>query len=60
MQDPATGDILENYQNQRVFSREDMDERGEIPAPFCVEKFNFNPFLVKGELDYDRAGRPIF
>lgn len=30
------------------------------PAPFCVEKYNFNPLLVRGELDYDRAGRPIF
>lgn len=42
-----------------MFEREDIDERGEIPAPFCVEKHNFNPFQVRGDLDYDRAGRPI-
>jgi hypothetical protein len=42
-----------------MFDAKDIDERGEIPAPFCVEKFNFNPFLVRGDLDYDRAGRPV-
>lgn len=44
-----------------MFSFGDLDERGEVPAPYCVEKFNFNPHSVKGELNYDqRTGRPIF
>lgn len=59
LQDPATGDIIENYRNQKLFSINEIDERGEIPAPFCLEKYNFNPFLVKGEFDLDRAGRPL-
>jgi hypothetical protein len=60
LQDPSTGDIVENIENRKMFDKADIDERGEIPAPFCVEKYNFNPLLVRGELDYDRAGRPIF
>ena len=30
-----------------LFHKSEMDEMGEIPAPFCVEKFNFNPFTIK-------------
>ena len=36
-----------------------MDERGEIPAPFCVEKYNFNPFMMRGEFEQDRQGRLV-
>jgi len=32
-----------------MFNKEEVDEMGEIPAPFCVEKFNFNPFTVKAK-----------
>lgn len=41
-----------------MFDKQDIDERGDIPAPFCVEKYNFNPFNIKGEFDYDKQGRP--
>lgn len=41
-----------------MFDKNDIDERGDIPAPFCVEKYNFNPFNIKGEFDYDKQGRP--
>jgi hypothetical protein len=37
-----------------MFDKEDIDERGEIPMPFCVEKYNFNPFNIRGNFDYDR------
>jgi len=29
-----------------------MDERGEVPAPFCIEKYNFNPHNIMGDFDY--------
>jgi len=54
------GDVIENMQGRTMFKREELDERGEIPAPFCVEKYNFNPHILRGDLDYDRAGRPLF
>ena len=53
MQDPKTGDIIENYSKQKMFSADDMDEKGEVPAPFCVEKFNFNPHDLMGDLDFE-------
>lgn len=42
-----------------MFDNEDMDERGEIPAPFCVEKHNFNPHNIRGDFDFDSQGNPI-
>jgi hypothetical protein len=42
-----------------MFANEDLDDRGEVPAPFNIEKHNFNPHSVRGDFDYDRNGKPI-
>ena len=62
LQDAATGDILENHTKQKMFDCAEIDEKGEVPAPFCVEKFNFNPHELMGTLEfqYDKGtGRAI-
>ena len=41
-----------------MFRSDEMDERGEVPAPFCIEKFNFNPHQIMGDFDYS-DGKPI-
>jgi hypothetical protein len=52
--DPTTGDIIEMHEKKKMFDKEEIDERGEIPAPYCVEKHNFNPFKLRGDFDIDR------
>lgn len=45
-----------------MFSAEELDDRGELPAPFCVEKYNFSPHSLFGDLDFDfdkETGQPI-
>jgi hypothetical protein len=42
-----------------MFNKGDVDERGEVPSPFCVEKHNFSPHQVRGDFDFDRNGRAI-
>ena len=42
-----------------MFDKKDIDERGEVPAPYCVEKYNFNPFTIRGDFEFDRVGKPI-
>lgn len=49
--DPQTGDIVEMHAKQKMFGKDEIDERGEIPAPYCVEKHNFNPFKLRGDFD---------
>lgn len=51
--DPKTGDVIENKTSQVMFEAAELDDRGELPAPFCVEKYNFNPHDLMGDLDYD-------
>ena len=44
---------------QTMFEKDDLDDRGEVPAPFNFEKHNFNPHKVRGDFDYDKNGKPI-
>jgi len=47
-----SGNILDNHRKRKMFGKEDMDDRGEVPAPYCVEKHNFNPHDIMGDLDF--------
>jgi hypothetical protein len=42
-----------------MFNKTDLDERGEVPAPFNFEKYNFNPHQCRGDFDYDRNDKPV-
>jgi len=57
--DPATGDVVNNVNQKKMFDKKELDERGEIPAPFNVEKHNFNPHEIRGIFDHDRNGRAV-
>lgn len=56
--DPKTNDLIENMTGQPMFRAEEVDERGELPAPFAIEKHNFNPHKLMGDFDY-QDGKPI-
>ena len=55
--DQGTRAVIENMDHQQMFASGDMDERGEVPGPFCVEKYNFNPHQLMGDFDY-KDGKP--
>lgn len=55
--DSQSGAILENQNFQQMFAPDEVDERGEIPAPFCLERYNFNPHNIMGDFDYN-DGKP--
>jgi len=57
--DPKTGDVINNMNGEKMFAAKELDEKGEVPAPFNVEKHNFNPHTIRGDFDYDRNGKPI-
>lgn len=42
-----------------MFNQNDLDEKGELPGPFCLEKHNFNPHWCMGDFDYAADGRPV-
>ena len=53
--DDKTGDVVEKEKHKKVFDKKDLDEKGEIPPPFNLEKYNFNPHDVRGYFDRDPA-----
>ena len=54
-----TGNILSGLTNRVVFAASDLDERGNIPMPYAIEKFNFNPFELQGTFFYDDVEDPL-
>ena len=48
-----TGSIVENLSGREMFTSNEIDERGEVPAPFNVEKYNFNPHNLMGDFDFN-------
>ena len=59
MIDEHTGDIVEKENGRKIFDFNDLDERGELPAPFNLERFNFNIHDVRGYFDRDANGDEI-
>ena len=57
--DANTGDVLEKEKKRKIFDFEDLDERGELPPPFNLERFNFNAHDVRGYFDRDADGNEI-
>jgi len=57
--DPKSGDVINNLNGDKMFNKSELDERGEVPAPFNVEKHNFNPHQARGDFDYDKNGKPL-
>ena len=56
--DPDSGDIIENRTKKTMFEKNAMDEKGEVPQPFSIEKYNFNPNNIRGVFNYDSNGKP--
>jgi len=35
-----------------MFRQNNLDGNGEFPAPFSIEKYNFNPHSIIGDFDF--------
>ena len=57
--DPESGAIVHERTGQMVFPAADLDERGNIPMPYAIEKFNFNPFDLLGTFFFDDVEDPL-
>lgn len=57
--DPKNGDILTKKEGKKVFGNEELDEQGELPHPFNLERYNFNAHDVRGYFDKDKDGNDL-
>lgn len=51
--DPKNGSVIDREQKRTMFTKSQLDEYGDLPAPFNMEKHNFNPLEIFGHLDYN-------
>mmetsp|Transcript_21102 Transcript_21102/g.32702 ORF Transcript_21102/g.32702 Transcript_21102/m.32702 type:complete len:143 (+) Transcript_21102:6645-7073(+) len=54
-----TGEVVNNLDGAKMFTPEELDDKGEVPAPFNIEKHNFNGHETRGHFDFDKNGRPV-
>jgi len=52
--DPVSHDVYNTQSRQVVFTGGRLSNKGEIPHPYRVEKYNFNPFEMQGSLQIDK------
>eukprot|EP00347_Sterkiella_histriomuscorum_P011390 403372642 len=57
--DAKTGDVVEKEKGRKIFDAKELDERGELPPPYNLERFNFNIHDVRGYFDRDDHGNEI-
>lgn len=51
--DPKTQNLIENLTSKLMFPSADLDPKtNDLPAPYCLEKHNFNPHTLIGDFDY--------
>ena len=50
---------MNNYDGNKMFDKSDLDEDGNLDAPWNLELFNFNPHLVRGHFKFNPNGRAI-
>jgi len=53
----SKGEIVSNRDLKTVMFKKLVD--GELPAPFCLEKFNFSPWEILGKLVYQDVADPF-
>ncbi len=52
------GCIINGYNLNLMFKKEDLSDNGELPMPYRFEKYNFNFHEIMGNFDYQQ-GKPI-
>ena len=58
----VTGAIRSRYTWEDLFIGEfgSLSELGELPMPYRLEKYNFNPHKISGNFDFNDKRKPMF
>ena len=63
MTDEIHGDLRSRYTFNVLFVNSELiglgDNRVELPLPYRLERYNFNPHQCFGNFDYDERDKPI-
>jgi hypothetical protein len=52
------GDVIDTKTDKQMFKKKELDENGDIPQPFKLERYNFNPHDIIGAYAVGKNGKP--
>jgi hypothetical protein len=53
------GNVIDSKTDKEMFNKEQLDPRGDIPQPFKLERYNFNPHDITGAFAIGKNGKPV-
>lgn len=53
------GDVIDSKTDKEMFEKNQLDPNGDIPQPFKLERYNFNPHDIIGAFAIGKNGKPI-
>lgn len=53
------GDVIDTRTEKEMFNRDQLDNKGDIPQPFNLERYNFNPHDITGAFAIAKNGKPV-
>jgi len=53
------GNVIDTKTEKEMFNKDKLDARGDIPQPFNLERYNFNPHDITGAFAVGKNGKPI-
>ena len=53
------GDVIDTRTEKEMFNKGQLDNKGDIPQPFNLERYNFNPHDITGAFKVNKNGKPI-
>lgn len=53
------GDVIDRRSGKPMFRQSDLDDSGEVPGHHALERFNFNPNDVRGDMERDMNGNIV-
>jgi hypothetical protein len=52
------GNVIDKEFNV-VFRKTELTDQGDIPYPYQLDRYNFSPIMMIGDLDRDKRGKII-
>ena len=52
------GNVIDCKTEKQMFEKDKLDPSGDIPQPFKLERYNFNPHDITGDFGFDRNDKP--
>lgn len=53
------GNVIDSKTDRKMFKKDQLNDNGDIPQPFKLERYNFNPHDITGAYAVGKNGKPM-